>query len=79
MAGREREWFWEAREEEIVAEREETTGNGSQAATLPVAMELGPVRLVRQTEEAQEEKVALEKRSSAEGWIGKLRSGRRWG
>jgi hypothetical protein len=55
-------------------ERGEMTGKGSQAAALPVAMELGPVRLADQTAEAQAEKVALRKRSSGEGWMVKLPS-----
>ena len=56
------------------AERGEMTGKGSQAAALPVAMVLGPVRLVVQAVEAQEEKEALVKRSSAEGWTVRVRS-----
>ena len=51
------------------------TGNGSQAAALPAAMELGPVRLAAQTRSDHLLKVALRKRSCGLGWTLKLRSG----
>lgn len=47
----------------MLADRLEIAGKGSQAAALPVAMELGPVRLAAQTRSAQALKVALRKRS----------------
>jgi hypothetical protein len=56
------------------AERGEMTGKGSQAAALPVAMELGPVRLAAQTASAQDEKFASRKASSGDGCRVKLRS-----
>lgn len=43
------------------------TGKESQAAELPVAMELGPVRLAAQIWEDQVERVRFVRRSSEEG------------